>query len=268
MKTNRYDRQSFLGDESQASFDSARLGIIGLGGGGSHIAQQCAHIGFQHFANFDPDIIDETNLNRLVGGTVKDVENETPKVEIAQRVIKGLQPDAMVISRMCRWQDHADILKTQDLIFSAVDSYQERNQIEILSRRYMVPMVDVGMEVRENPNGDFSMFGQVILSLPGYPCMRCMGFLTDAKLAEEARRYGDTGRVPQVVWANGVLASFAVGIAVELFTNWTRAKLPPLFLTYDGRRSIVQPRPILTLVGSKCEHFPLDNVGDPVFSEI
>ena len=268
MTIKRYDRQSFLGDRSQSIFSSTRLGVVGLSGGGSHIIQQCAHIGFQSYANFDPQALDETNLNRLVGCTAQDVENETLKVDIAERVIRGLQPDAVISSYPSRWQENPEVLKTRDLLFSAVDSYQERHELEVLARRYMIPMVDVGMDVRENSNGTYSMFGQIILSLPGYPCMRCMGFLTDAKLQEEARRYGDAGSVPQVVWANGILASFAVGVGIELLTNWTQSELPPLFLTYDGRRGIVQSRPILELVGPTCQHYPPDRVGDPVFKSI
>ncbi len=268
MSTNRYERQSFLGEKSQHLFGTANIAVIGLGGGGSHIVQQCAHVGFQNFLDFDPDVIEDTNLNRLIGGTARDVAAATPKIEIAERIIKGLQPDAKVDSYQSRWQEHAAALKTSDLIFSAVDSYQERHEIEVFSRRYMIPMIDMGMEVREDSEGSFSMFGQVILSLPGSPCMRCMGFLTDEKLSQEARRYGDVGSVPQVVWANGVLASIAVGLSIELLTNWTKAKLPPLFLTYDGKRCIVQPRPIVALVGDTCQHFPLENVGDPIFRSL
>jgi hypothetical protein len=51
--------------------------------------------------------------------------------------------------------------------------------------------------------------------------MRCMGFLTDAKLAEEAARYWKGGARPQVVWPNGVLASTAIGLAVDIVTGWT-----------------------------------------------
>jgi hypothetical protein len=65
--------------------------------------------------------------------------------------------------------------------------------------------------------------GSTILSSPGEFCMRCMGFLSDEKLAQEAARYGNVGGRPQVVWPNGVLASTAVGLAVDLVTNWTRS---------------------------------------------
>ena len=62
-----FSRQSFLGPKSQATFERARICIVGLGGGGSPMAQ-LAHIGFLHYALYDPQPIDASNLNREIGG--------------------------------------------------------------------------------------------------------------------------------------------------------------------------------------------------------
>ena len=43
--SERFSSQSFLGAEAGHVFESAIVGIVGLGGGGSHIAQQLAHVG-------------------------------------------------------------------------------------------------------------------------------------------------------------------------------------------------------------------------------
>jgi len=69
--------------------------------------------------------------------------------------------------------------------------------------------------------------------------MRCFGFLTEERLSQEAARYGDVGPRPQVVWANGALASTAVGVAVDLLTDWTKALRTPVYLSYDGNRGTV-----------------------------
>ncbi len=75
LKSNaRYNRQSFLGPESEEIIDQAVIGVVGLGGGGSHVVQQLAHIGFRNFVLCDPDYISKSNLNRLVGGTLADVD--------------------------------------------------------------------------------------------------------------------------------------------------------------------------------------------------
>ena len=80
----RYQRQSFLGEGSQNIIQRSKIGIVGLGGGGSHINQQAAHIGFRHFALYDPQRAEDTNLNRLIGATVRDIgrrkaQNSAPR---------------------------------------------------------------------------------------------------------------------------------------------------------------------------------------------
>lgn len=99
--------------------------------------------------------------------------------------------------------------------------------------------------------------------------MRCMGFLTEEKLAQEAGRYGNAGGRPQVIWPNGVLASTAVGLAVDLVTNWTRFARKFAFFSYDGNEATVKES--ITLRGINpdvCPHFGLETVGDPVLIEL
>ena len=66
-----FSRQSFLGPEAEQILADARVTIAGLGGGGSHIVQQLAHLGVGHFRLIDPQEIDASNLNRLVGATAR-----------------------------------------------------------------------------------------------------------------------------------------------------------------------------------------------------
>jgi hypothetical protein len=113
------------------------------------------------------------------------------------------------------------------------------------------------------------MGGQVILSMPGGPCMFCLGFLRDANLAREAALYGAAGGCPQVVWPNGVLASTAVGVAVDLLTDWTRSLRGRVCLSYRGDDGTVQPHVRLKyLDGMISDHYPLDRVGDPVLKRL
>ena len=62
-----------------ARFETACVGIVGLGGGGSHIVQQLAHIGIHYFTCFDGDVVEYTNLNRLVGAIASDVADRILK---------------------------------------------------------------------------------------------------------------------------------------------------------------------------------------------
>ena len=77
------------------------------------------------------------------------------------------------------------------ITIGCVDSSKGRKELEIGCRRYLVHYIDIGVDVHgtERP----VIGGQVIQSSPGGLCMRCMGFLTDEKLAQEAERYGNVG---------------------------------------------------------------------------
>lgn len=262
----RLARQSFLGSDSDRVLSGATIGIIGLGGGGSHLVQQFAHLGIGSFVLVDPDVIDLTNTNRLIGGTLSDAEARTPKVEIAERLIRGLQPEARVKALKSDWRLVLDELKNCDVLLGAVDSFKDRDQIERFTRRFLIPYIDVGMDVLDLGEKGFLINGQVILSSPGGHCLRCCNFITDDRLAREAEKYGAAGNMPQVVWTNGILASTAVGLAVELLTPWHKSPTGLVYLEYDGnQKSISISRSVAALESHRCTHYLDNETGDPAF---
>lgn len=263
----RYTRQSFLDQRSEEIFEHCRVSIIGLGGGGSHVVQQLAHIGIGNFRIFDPDHVEDSNLNRLVGATQDDVASKTLKTVVAARLIKGINPRASIVSISTRWQESAERLRDSDVIFGCVDSFSERQQIETTARRYLMPYIDIGMDVHPLEN-QFAISGQVILSMPGELCMKCMGFLREDLLAREAQDYGAAGSRPQVIWPNGVLASLAVGIFIQLITPWNKQRRRLWYLEYDGNsQTVTTSNRMEYLKEATCKHFAsLDTLGDPFWS--
>lgn len=260
------ERQSFLGSESDVLLERCHVGIIGLGGGGSHIAQQLAHVGVGVFSAFDHDKVEDTNLNRMVGATAEDVARQTYKVHVAQRLIMGVNPRARVCPIAKRWQTSAEQLRLCDVIFGCVDSLVERQQIETLARRYLIPYIDIGMDVHRMDQR-FAIAGQVALSLPGEPCLRCFGIIREELLVEEAGRYGAAGGRPQVIWPNGGLASTAVGLFINLIAPWHDGQVP-LLLEYDGNAHTILPSQKLRYVTrGSCPHFAgLADLGDPFWT--
>jgi hypothetical protein len=58
----QFDRQvRAFGEDGQRAIQALRVAIIGLGGTGSVIAQQLAHLGVCRFLLIDPDTLDKTN---------------------------------------------------------------------------------------------------------------------------------------------------------------------------------------------------------------
>jgi hypothetical protein len=95
-------------------------------------------------------------------------------------------------------------------------------------------------------------------------CLRCMGIVTEARLERE--KYGVAGARPQVVWPNGVLASAAVGIAIELLTPWFPGPSSVLLRLDGNSQELTRDNWHAAQANTTtCTHFPLDHVGDPFF---
>lgn len=264
--TDYFSRQSFLGAGSEEALKNVRIAIVGLGGGGSHIAQQLAHLGVGNFFLIDPQEIEASNLNRLVGATQSDVDAKTPKVRICERSVKAIRPWAHVEAIQAEWQLASDYLKKAHVLFGSVDGYRQRLNLERAARRFCLPYIDIGMDVTRLADGSYAIAGQMIKTLPGGPCMTCIGFLTQGRLNEEEDRYGDAGINPQVVWTNGTLASLAVGAFAQLLTPWTSNTETFGWLELDGNSQLVsRSRQPDYMLNGPCNHFSSSDFGDPFF---
>lgn len=261
-----FSRQSFLGPTSQNTLEGIKVGLVGGGGGGSHIAQQLAHIGVLDHVIADHDIVEEANLNRLVGATARDVKTEKPKVEILSRLIRRVSPTARIQALQGRWQDHQICFRDCSVIFGCVDSFAERDELERFCRRFLIVYIDIGMDVIAYPEGN-RIVGQVVQSFPGAHCLRCLGIINDHKLALEAKRYGAAGGRAQVVWSNGVLASTAISVFMRLVTDWG-PKRESVYLEYNGNDSILNECGVLkALRNEQCRHYDGIVLGDSLFAK-
>ena len=234
-------------------------------GGGSHVVQQLAHIGVGKYVLVDPDVIEETNLNRLVGGTLADIDASLTKIAIAARVIRNVVRSPSIAAYSKPWQEIVDDLKTCDVIIGGLDSAIAKDDLDRFCRRFLIPYIDMGMDVHE-VGGRYLIAGHVVLTTPGPPCLRCMGIVTEGALAREARNYGAAGGKPQVVWSNGLLASAAVGLFTQLICPW-HAKVPAAaYLEFDGNKHTLVPSKSFALIQDRpCPHYHPEEAGDPMF---
>jgi molybdopterin/thiamine biosynthesis adenylyltransferase len=255
-------RQAFLKDPSGSRLRGVRIGVVGLGGGGSQVAKFLGQAGCTTLTFFDADTSEGVNRNRTDGITTEDVKKGTLKVEVARRLLR--MHDAAAADRVCpvQWQEAIEELAACEIIVGCIDSFAARRDLERAARQQLSPYVDIGLDVHVVPDVDEAprMAGQVILSLPGGHCMRCMNFLTEAKLAQEASDYGGHRGREQVGWGNGVLAATAAGIVVELITGWSRS-VGPVYLQYDGNVGTLTPHERLKFMPGRCDHFSDDDVG-------
>jgi molybdopterin/thiamine biosynthesis adenylyltransferase len=247
----RYSRQvALFGVEGQEHISRTRVGIVGLGGLGSHVAQQLAFLGVSEFLLIDGDRVSVSNLNRLIGATDKDVG--TSKVSVARGMVSTIQPAASV-DETAVYFDLAQPpvgLERADVLFGCVDSDVVRLQLVRYASAHSRPYIDLASDVE--PSGEFG--GRVVFAKDGERCLSCLGELDQEDLARaqmtpEQRAaldeiygvdravLGDAG--PSVVSINGLIASLAV---TEFFVWRSGLRPPHTFLTYRGDRGMVGTR--------------------------
>lgn len=247
----RYARHMALfGVEGQRHIAATRAGIVGAGGLGCHVAQQLAYLGVLEYAFADADVVSESNLNRLVGAVLADVG--TPKVDIAARMVRAIQPEAVVRCAPQRFvADEAPaVFGGAEVLFGCVDDDRTRLEVVQHASAYALPYIDLASDVA--PSGEFG--GRVVFAKDGERCLSCLGELDQHALARaqmtaeqqaaDDRIYGidrqalsDGG--PSVVSVNGVVAS----LAVTEFMAWRTALREPVgYLNYRGDRGTVGRR--------------------------
>jgi len=259
MDDSMFSRQSFLGDESGAIFAGTRIGVVGVSGGGSQVLPQLTLVGVRDFVLFDPKVVEAKHFNRNPMLDFGDAEKKRKKTEAAARRLERMAPDVRVEPYAQRWQENVAPLQRCDIVVGCVDGFSERLQLESECRRFLIPYVDLGLDVTQVVGERPRLAGQVVLSMPGYPCLRCLGVVTDEKLRREAADYGGGPRA-QVGWANGMLACAATNLIVDLLTNWSGELRGAAIRSFDANRCILVADPRAEVVEQSCEHFPLTAV--------
>jgi molybdopterin-synthase adenylyltransferase len=252
----RLDRQTrAIGPDSETSLESATVAVVGVSGGGSHVCQQLAHQGIGRLIVIDDQLVEEVQLGRMVGATPTDVRRSF-KTSVMRRLVNSIDPEIRVEEVRARVPTRSTLLalKRADLVVAAVDTFAARDQINAFCRRHLLPLIDIGMNVRSDGERLQSAHGQLVVVTPDSPCLRCTPLLSDEVLRREreARPPGydftdDAPGEPQVVSMNGALASEASNAVLDLVTGYANGARGAGWWLYDGRagtmtRATLPPR--------------------------
>lgn len=248
-----YDRHALMfGSVGQAILSGLKVGIVGLGGGGSLISQALAHLGIGHIIGIDFDRTDLTNLPRNVGATRWDAlalltETGVPvlqrigrrfarhKVDVARRVARRANPkirfDAVVGNIVD--ESTARLLADADFIFLASDTIQSRLVFNALVYQYLIPGAQVGAKVpvseADGLIGDIFTASRIVLPYPHGGCLSCHELIPPGRVQEEAlseserkeQRYVDDVRVhaPSVITLNMLSVAQPLNDFLMMFTG-------------------------------------------------
>lgn len=245
----RYDRQiRAFGTEGQKVLGSLRVGIVGLGGTGSAVLQQLVHLGVNNFVLVDPDTIETTNLNRLIGVASTDVGRL--KVEAAEEWAKRIAPRVRINAKVesVLKSSVARSLAATDFVFCCTDSHGSRAVLNQFAYQYLVPVIDMGVVIATQQSHITHIAGRTQMLAPGLACMVC-GNLLDSEqirrdLLTDFERKADPYIIdqpepaPAVISLNTTMAS----LAITMFLNAVLG-IPgsSRFLNYNAITGICRP---------------------------
>jgi thiazole biosynthesis adenylyltransferase ThiF len=165
----RYTRHILLpeiGVEGQKKLLAAKVLVVGAGGLGCPVSLYLAAAGVGTIGLVDFDTIDASNLQRQILFTTEDVGK--PKVEVAAKRLKALNPDVTVntYAVALKSDNIMDILKNYDMIIDGTDNFPTRY------------LTNDAAALQGKPNIYGSIFrfdGQLtVFKTPEGPCYRCL----------------------------------------------------------------------------------------------
>jgi molybdopterin-synthase adenylyltransferase len=239
-----YDRQMLLiGGKGQVLLKATTIGVVGLGGGGSHAVQQLAHLGAGKIIGVDGDRAAKSNRHRLIGMQWLDAVVRRFKTKIMARMVKRINRSVQFEGIPYPIPDRRaiDVLKQADIIIGCVDTLHARADLQSFAWRYLIPYIDVGLLIvpASETHPEVSVGGNIATFVPGGYCGWCIGLISKQKLDAETggrpRSYLQGGAAQaQVVSLNGLLASQAVSEALQLITGFAPSDREDSFKKFDG----------------------------------
>ena len=186
-------RQSLsISQETVEKLHELRVAVVGCGGTGSAVAVLLARAGIGRLLLIDPDIVSETNLNRLHGSTRRDVEMRRPKVQTLKDHIErmGLGTQVAVLENPLVDATTGRSLCSCDCVFGCTDDHLGRLILNRVAYLYYVPVIDTCLSV--DPRTDdrpTHISGRVTVLRPGVACLLCRGVINPRRAREQGLRH-------------------------------------------------------------------------------
>jgi molybdopterin/thiamine biosynthesis adenylyltransferase len=234
------------------------ISIIGVGGLGSVVAEHLIHMGFHEINLIDPDVLEMSNLNRVVGAYYEDAQQKRYKVDVVKRHLTNINPKATVVA--CKSDVHdkemESVLALSDWMIVATDNHSSRLRTQELSVKYFVPLLSLGVNISVKGNKIEDMSGEVITARVGdYLCLHCLNRINPIKVASErhpdktireelVKRGYVTGKdikEPAVKTLNTFLATMAVEVLINQYTD-ARRHVPVLVYANNGYMGMYEDR--------------------------
>jgi molybdopterin/thiamine biosynthesis adenylyltransferase len=223
-----YSRQILaFGEAGQTALSNTTVAVVGVGGLGSIVVESLARLGIKEIICVDNDILELSNISRILGSQFIDAKKGVHKVRVLERHVKAINPNVKYTSLVDTILNPQtlEVIKNVDYIISGTDTYSSRLVLNQFSIQYLIPYIDLGfgMETDIEHTKLASAGGKVISILPGNWCFYCLGEINQRELQLElmsdehkqmqiSRGYisGVDLPDPSVLFLNMVVASLGV----------------------------------------------------------
>lgn len=182
-----YDRQvRAFGRDVQRLLSNLHIGIVGLGGTGSPLAEQLCRIGVDNLSLFDGDKLEDTNVNRVYGSRICDTG--LFKVEIAKQHLEGIGLGTKIRTypKHITDMETALALRDCDVIFSCTDKELPRAILQQLALHYSIPVFDLGVLIDSQEGIITGVHGRVTTLTSGEACLFCRGRISTENIRVES----------------------------------------------------------------------------------
>ena len=228
---------SSWGESCQADLARRRLLVVGLGSVGIDVAVRLAASGTRHITLMDFDIVQEHNLDRLIGAKAKDAKLKRPKIHVARReasraaTAKDPKIDVSDLS-ICE-PEGLKIALDHDIIFSCVDRPWPRAVLNSLAYSDLIPVIDGGIGIDSFDDGKMrNAIWRSHVIRPQRPCMSCNDQVDTSEVVRdrqgllEDQRYLASSDLGNEL-TNQNVAPLSINVAASLLAQYVSFSVAP-----------------------------------------
>mgnify|MGYP005846305209 CR=1 FL=1 len=211
------------------------IGIIGVGGLGSIIAENLVHSGFNSLHLIDPDHVELTNLNRIVGAYYCDAQLQKLKVDAVRDHLERINPCVDICAHPHGIEDPSLLpyIMQCDWLLVTTDNHFSRFKAQEIALQLGIPLISSGVNITVEDGRITDMSGEVIIARYGDNlCLNCLGRINpimiaaeqnpESFIAQELVRKGYVAGLevkdPAVKTLNAILGAMTVDVLVNQFT--------------------------------------------------
>jgi molybdopterin/thiamine biosynthesis adenylyltransferase len=192
VRLNFFSRQVLaFGEELQKLFQQLTIGIVGMGGTGSAVAEQLIRLGVGRIITADKETLDDSNVTRVYGSCVDDAGTSKVTIMSKHSDAIGLGTTIEAIPGNITAPSVIERFRECDLIFGCTDRERGRSILTRFALYYLIPVFDLGVKVDTKDGNINAIEARITTLLPGTACLFCRGRITGDVIAAETIEEND-----------------------------------------------------------------------------